>query len=277
MHARAIPMTETSTSASAGSTIDWSEGERLYRAGQLSNHAIARAIGCSETMVRKKAARMGWKRDLAAAVKSRVKEKLVREAVREPRRKKVTVRETKTRAQDSEPKREPERPPAAPRDELTASVTRTLEVFADDETAIERAAESAVAVVREHRASLRSGQDLCAKLFAELIQSTELRAEIAAEIEKNPDLAKQHRMLQAVSLPQRAQTLRDLSLAMQRFQLLERRAWGLDDQTEPPPTPLDELPESALIQRITVLVGQVNLPSDVLPSALRPAIDAKAH
>lgn len=52
--------------------------EREYRAGQLSNRAIARQHGRSEGWVRKLAKANGWTRDLSGAVRNRVRESLVR-------------------------------------------------------------------------------------------------------------------------------------------------------------------------------------------------------
>jgi hypothetical protein len=55
--------------------------ERDYRAGQLSNREIARRHGRSESWVRKIAKENGWARDLAEAVRQRVREDLVREGI----------------------------------------------------------------------------------------------------------------------------------------------------------------------------------------------------
>jgi hypothetical protein len=55
--------------------------ERDYRTGQLSNREIARRHGRSESWVRKIAKENGWARDLADAVRHRVREDLVRDGV----------------------------------------------------------------------------------------------------------------------------------------------------------------------------------------------------
>lgn len=63
-------------------TPDLANVERDYRAGQLSNREIGRRHGRSEAWVRKVAKEKSWARDLAGAVRHRVRESLVREGVR---------------------------------------------------------------------------------------------------------------------------------------------------------------------------------------------------
>ncbi len=81
-------------------------------------------------------------------------------------------------------------------------------------------------------------------------------------------------MLQAVSLPARASVLKDLAGAMQRFVTMERVAWGLNDQTEPPPAPLEGIDEDVIAQRIAMLVTQVKIPVDALPPELRGFVES---
>jgi hypothetical protein len=57
--------------------------EAHYRAGQISHREIGRQHGRSESWVRKLAKRNGWTRDLAGAVRNRVRESLVREGSRQ--------------------------------------------------------------------------------------------------------------------------------------------------------------------------------------------------
>jgi hypothetical protein len=57
--------------------------EAHYRAGQISHREIGRQHGRSESWVRKLAKRKGWTRDLASAVRHRVRESLVREGSRQ--------------------------------------------------------------------------------------------------------------------------------------------------------------------------------------------------
>lgn len=49
-------------------TPNWTEIERLYRAGQLSVRTIAKAQGTSHVLIAKYAKRGGWKRDVSMNV-----------------------------------------------------------------------------------------------------------------------------------------------------------------------------------------------------------------
>ena len=68
----------------ADKTPDWEAIHAEYRAGQLSNVLLGKKHGISEGAIRKRAKAEGWQKDLAGAVRERVREKLVREEVREP-------------------------------------------------------------------------------------------------------------------------------------------------------------------------------------------------
>ncbi|AMC34740.1 hypothetical protein [Janthinobacterium sp. B9-8] len=57
---------------------DWERIERLYRAGKLSNHALAAQCDVTEGAIRKRAKRDGWEKDLSARVDVAVKAKLAR-------------------------------------------------------------------------------------------------------------------------------------------------------------------------------------------------------
>jgi hypothetical protein len=77
--------------------IDWEAIEREYVAGQLSNREIARAYDCGESSIRKKAAELGWERNLLKKVREKVRSKLVRSEVRTP---KATEKEIVDEASD---------------------------------------------------------------------------------------------------------------------------------------------------------------------------------
>ena len=59
--------------------IDWEAIEREYRAGQLSVREISRQYGVGAPSIVKKAAKLGWERDLSDSVRQAVKAKLVKE------------------------------------------------------------------------------------------------------------------------------------------------------------------------------------------------------
>lgn len=68
--------------ASKRKQIDWERIEAEYRAGVLSLREIARARGCTEGAIRKKAKACGWDRDLSAKIEQAVRNREVRNRVR---------------------------------------------------------------------------------------------------------------------------------------------------------------------------------------------------
>lgn len=58
-------------------STDWEAIEREYRAGQLSVREVASQFGISHTAINKKAAALGWTRDLAKAVRQKISDTLV--------------------------------------------------------------------------------------------------------------------------------------------------------------------------------------------------------
>lgn len=63
--------------------IDWEKVEAEYRAGIKSLREIGGEFGCSDTAIRKTAAKKGWERDLSAKIASKVRAALVRSEVRD--------------------------------------------------------------------------------------------------------------------------------------------------------------------------------------------------
>lgn len=63
--------------------VDWVAIEREYRAGVISIRAIAAKYDLSDAAIRKKAKNELWERDLATAVREKVRANLVRKQVRE--------------------------------------------------------------------------------------------------------------------------------------------------------------------------------------------------
>lgn len=61
---------------------DWEAIEKLYRAGQMSNRAIASEYGITEGGIRKKARQEAWTKDLSDTVRAAVRGELVRTEVR---------------------------------------------------------------------------------------------------------------------------------------------------------------------------------------------------
>lgn len=189
-----------------GTTADWEAVERMYRVGVLSIREIAKQHGITEGAVRKRGKKDGWQRDLTAKVQDLVRSELVRSPVR---------------SADQIPER----------------------------VIVAEAAAAVVQVVREHRVSIKAQRSLAGRLLEQLHDVTENREAIEGEIvaetgeADNPDAtkaaqqaawARRGQMLRAVSLPQNAGTLRDLSTVLKTIVELERRAFNVDTAPEPP-------------------------------------------
>lgn len=119
---------------------------------------------------------------------------------------------------------------------------------------VERAADTVVALVREHRHDLRTGRSIAQKLMVQLDESLTRREEIEDTIREetadaeNPAASKEARsaawekrarMLRAVSLPGHAGVLRDLTNSLRGLIPLERQAFNVDE-APPPDTPPDQ-------------------------------------
>jgi hypothetical protein len=98
---------------------------------------------------------------------------------------------------------------------------------------IELAAERDVQIVREHRAVIGRGRNLTLRMLDELDASTtkigDLEALIEADTEGDESARRRDGMMKAISLPSRAGTLKDLSMAAKNWLALERQAFNIDD------------------------------------------------
>lgn len=193
---------------------DWETIECEYRAGLFSIREIGKRNGVSDTAIRKKAKAGGWARDLTSKVQEQVRADLVRAQVR------TEVRTTHTRAN--------------PRTEREI---------------VEEAAATVVAVVQHHRKDIKAGREVVAALLAQLASSDMANAEIEELIEQETAIAeddttateqrklrRRAAMLKAISLPERAGTIKELSLALKNLIGVERQAYNVD-ATPPPPPP----------------------------------------
>lgn len=103
---------------------------------------------------------------------------------------------------------------------------------ADAEEAVEAAAEQSVQVIVTHRRDILAGRQLTNLLFGQLQSAAATREQIEETIIDATmlDVNSQRRnaMLRAVSLPQHAATVRDLTTAMKNLIALERDAWNLN-------------------------------------------------
>lgn len=115
--------------------------------------------------------------------------------------------------------------------------------------ALEEAAKSTAEVIKAHRSVSRAGRALVSKLMDQLLTATADRPaigdEIVLETMGDRDLNKRNRMLDAVSLPGHANTLKTLSVAAANFVKIEREAFGLDSGAPPADDP-DKRPVSEI-------------------------------
>jgi hypothetical protein len=180
---------------------DWEAIQNHYRTGLLSIREIARQRGVTDTAIRKKARAEGWLRDLTGRVGEQVRGALVRSPVRTPHARGSTVR--------------------------------------TEREIVETAAAIVVAVVREHRTQIASGQGIVQALMDQLMQAVGSRAALETEVDalSEEELQGQSRsaLKQALSLASHAATLRDLSGAMKNLIGLERQAFNVDAQAVPEP------------------------------------------
>lgn len=171
------------------SKFDWERIEIEYRANKLSNRELSRKYGPGESTIRKRANKFQWQRDLAKKVQERTNEKIVTKAARE--------------------------------------------LNSDDEQVIEEIAERNAGVVESHRSDINAGRQLASMLMSELFDNTKNHESLSQIVEQSADeeewSEKRFNAVQrAISLPQRASTMRDLATTMKTLQGLERQAFGID-------------------------------------------------
>jgi hypothetical protein len=219
---------------------DWDAIEREYRAGILSDSELSRIYGVSRQRISEVAKRQRWQRDLSRRVKQATANKLIEED---------SQAITSIAGQQ-------------------AVQVATVSDPAADRAMIEAAAMRAVQLVREHRSVIRKGRELVAVLLRELLDTTQEMVAIEGEIRertKDDRDSRQHdRLMRAVSLPIRAQTVRDLMAALKTAVTLERQTWKLDnEETEDAPASLGELIENVMKARAARSSGMI----DVTPAA----------
>ena len=188
--------------------IDWISIEKDYRTAQISNVENGKKHGVSEGMIRKRAKKYGWKKDLAEIVKKQVREKLVRDE----------VRDSNAETTDQEI--------------VDAASNRGAEVIKIHRKDVQRSQ----SLVRLFQSQL----DDAAQNRDEL--ETQIEAETTGQDGK-VNYKRRSSLLKAVSLPAHAGILRDLTIAQKNLIGLERQSYNLDDKT-----PLDDLIEKIQVE-----------------------------
>jgi len=169
---------------------DWELIEREFRAGQLSNHEIARQFSISEGAIRRKAKLEGWVKDLAEKVRKEVRNKLVR----------VESRST---------------PEATDREVIDAAAERGVQVVIHHRGDIQK-----------HRAIV---QILVGQLDEVATKRDAISDTIRDETKEDNGPSRRNSMLKAISLPTHASVARDLATALKQLIPLERQAYNLDN------------------------------------------------
>ncbi|WP_328186920.1 hypothetical protein [Marinobacter sp. OP 3.4] len=172
---------------------DWERIEKEWRANKLSNREISARYGASEAAIRQRAKKYNWVRDLESEVDKRTKDKIRRGLLKD--------------------QHEP--------------VT--------DEEIVEQVASRTADVVHSHRKDIQSARGLAGMLMGELLDNTANFQTLQELVEQQADeeewdAQRRARVNRALSLPQRAVTIKDLSVAMKNFQTLERTAFGINSK-----------------------------------------------
>lgn len=183
---------------------DWDRIEIEYRANKLSNRELGAKYGPSESTIRLRAKKHGWKRDLAKDVQSRTKEKLIRDGVLEPDLNDEQVIE-----------------------EIASRNANVVETHRED---IKQGREISSLLMKELYDNTKN-YGLLQDVIDGMAQDEEWDAQRRNIVER------------AVSLPQRAQVMHSLANSMKTLQGLERTAFGIDGKEEDR-DPLDELLEA---------------------------------
>lgn len=179
----------------AEKATDWEAVHAEYRSGQLSNVLLGKKYGVSEGAIRKRAKADGWQKDLAGAVRERVREKLVREEVRTPN----------------------------VRDEVIVETAAT--------TGAEVVRRHRKDIAKGHGLASM----LFEQLEYAAINRDDLENLVEEETKDDENNHRRNRMLKALSLPTHAAVLRDLSACLKNFIPLERQAFNLDEQEHEEP------------------------------------------
>jgi hypothetical protein len=188
--------------------VDWSEVEPLYRAGVLSVSEIARQFDVTETAVRKHAKQHKWKRDLAAKVRAKTTQILIEDL----------ADGSKDGSNGSNPQRARE----------------------SEEETTERAALTQIAIVRQHKAMIGDGLDLAVRMLSELKATTSHVGELEGMLETDDKIKRSAGLLRAIGVPTRITALRDFATACRTLVGLERQAFSIVEEKEPPPAPMPE-------------------------------------
>lgn len=187
------------------SVNQWQKVRLEYETSQFSDAELGRRHKVSAPAIRKKAKKENWKRDLAKKVRQLANEKLVHEDA------KVSIGSRKV------------------------STGESRETF-NEEQEVELAAQTRVAVLREHRVVIGKGMKLCNQLADDLFQAMSATPDIEEQVDKetadDSNSKRRDSMLKAISIPTHAGSLDKLANAITKIISLERTAFNLNDEKD---------------------------------------------
>ncbi len=201
--------------------IDWVKAERFWRAGVLTNEAIAAKCGCSRQAIDKKSKEKGWTRNLQSSIRKVASGKLLH----------ATLKETaQTQA------RPPEKQSAAP--PTVSAPVDAPDVHArerEDEALVEAAAREIVAVTQAHRVEaarlIGIARDLGGKLV-DLIDGRAAGFEVPVTVDGKRVIKVRFPFLgehESVS-----DALGKVTRALKHLVDIERKAFGMDEREDNP-------------------------------------------
>ena len=192
------------------SDIDWEKIERLYRIGSMTTMEIATSCGVADSSIRLKAKQLGWSRDLTDAVRTATKAAL--------------IADSKARSE-----------------KMGIDIGRTLgeESAAGMESAIASQVVENVVVLRRHMDASVTSQELKDLMKVELMDQTKNQgAFVSLGVlldESGPDAngrwkadKRNEVYLKAISLPQRALTLKTLVDIESKINDTQRQILNID-------------------------------------------------
>lgn len=190
-------------------TRDWEAIERDYRSGQFTDREIGAKYGLSHGAIQKRAKRDGWQKDLSGAVKAATQARLIEAEVAKVATAEVAKRVAK---------------------QVANAIPATVEVVA-------AAAQVNSEVILRHRADITTLRNLAMDMAGELLLVTHSQGELirlqeVLGTDSSPDEidAARRSLDDLLKLHNRVGSAQKLADTLTKLQVLERKAFSLDDE-----------------------------------------------
>ena len=191
------------------STLDWEAIERDYRSGAFTNRELGTKHGCSHTLIQRKAKEHGWQKDLTGAVRAATQAKLIEAEVSKTASAEVAKRVSKT---------------------VANAIPATTEVVA-------AVAEVNSSVILRHRSDIGVLRQLAMDMAQELTLVTHSQDEVSrlhellsGGMDDDEAAAARRSIDDLLKLHNRVGSAQKLADTLTKLQVLERKAFGLDDE-----------------------------------------------